>query len=309
MAWWQEGWQATPAPAAPTEAKLIPIVTTAEQIDALTLARTYIRRWPVQENVIKDWLLPLGLDINHGFAKTPVVNSEVSKKREALEKRLAHVQRWGEAARVKAHRASALSTKLWKQTKERSEQLYRALNERIWELEAQEMSSYQLRAESKKLKAEADAELEPLWQRVSRVREKSHQESSKHERYCREQRELLRTLEDLAVNERMMYELDHRKDQIMTACKLALVNLAMWVRDRFFPSSYAHATWQRLYPFFRLPGRIQWGHDSVEVDLRPFNNRQLTRDLLAVCQRVNEMQPRLPDGRLLILHAPSSSFG
>jgi hypothetical protein len=112
VAWWQEGWQATPAPASPTEPKLIPIVTTTEQIDALALARTYIHRWPAQENVIKDWLLPLGLDINHGFAKTPVVNSEVSKKRETLEKRLANVQRWGEAARVKAHRASALSTRI-----------------------------------------------------------------------------------------------------------------------------------------------------------------------------------------------------
>jgi hypothetical protein len=47
-------------------------------------------------------------------------------------------------------------------------------------------------------------------------------------------------------------------------------------------------------PFFRLPGRIQWGHDAVHIDLRPFNNRQLTRDLLAVCQRANEIQPRLP---------------
>jgi hypothetical protein len=171
------------------------------------------------------------------------------------------------------------------------------------------MSSYQLQVESKKLKAEADAELEPLWQRVSRVREKSHQESRKHERYCREQRELLRALEDLTANERVMYELDHRKDQIMTMCKLALANLVMWVRDRFFPSSYAHATWLRLQPFFRLPGRIQWGHDAVQVQLRPFNNRQLTRDLLTLCQRVNEMHPRLPDGRLLILHALSSLFG
>jgi hypothetical protein len=73
--------------------------------------------------------------------------------------------------------------------------------------------------------------------------------------------------------------------------------------------TYAHATWQRLQPFFRLPGRIQWGHDAVHIDLRPFNNRQLTRDLLAVCQRANEIQPRLPDGRLLILHAPSLPFG
>jgi hypothetical protein len=309
VAWWQEGWKATPAPAPPTEPKLIPIVTTAEQIDALPLAQTYIHRWSAQENVIKDFLLPLGLDINHGFAKMPVVNSEVSKKREALEKRLANIQRWGEAARMKAHRASTLSAKLWKQTKERSEQLYRTLNERIWELEAQGMNSYQLRAESKKLKAEVDTELEPLWQRVYRVREKSHQESTKHERYCREQRELLHALEDLGANERLMYELDNRKDQIMTVCKLALTNLVMWVRDRFFPSTYAHATWLRLQPFFRLPGRIQWGRETVHVHLRPFNNRQLTRDLLTVCQRVNEIQPRLPDGRLLILHASSSPFG
>ena len=66
------------------------------------------------------------------------------------------------------------------------------------------------------MKAEVDAELEPLWQRVSRVQEKSQQESTKHERYCRKPRELLRTLEDLTAKERMMYELDNRKDQIMT---------------------------------------------------------------------------------------------
>jgi hypothetical protein len=131
VAWWQEGWQATAAPAAPTEPKLIPIVTTAEEIDALQLAQTYIHRWPAQENVIKDWLLPLGLDINHGFAKRPVENSEVAKKREALEKRLANVQHFGDAARSKAHRASLLATKLWKQSKAHGEELYRALNERL----------------------------------------------------------------------------------------------------------------------------------------------------------------------------------
>ncbi len=123
--------------------------------------------------------------------------------------------------------------------------------------------SYQLRTESKKLKAEVDAELEPLWQRVYRIREKSHQESTKHERYCREQRELLHALEDLTAKERVMHELDSRKDQIMIVCKLALANLAMWVRDRFFPATYAHATWQRLLPFFRLSGRVQWGREVV----------------------------------------------
>ena len=37
-------------------------------------------------------------------------------------------------------------------------------------------------------------------------------------------------------------EVDHAKDQVMTALKLALVNLVIWTRDRSFPPAYAHAT-------------------------------------------------------------------
>ncbi len=42
------------------------------------------------------------------------------------------------------------------------------------------------------------------------------------------------------------------------------------------------------------------------MEVQPFNNRQLNRDLLVVCQRVNELLPGLPDGRLLILRVSSS---
>lgn len=71
----------------------------------------------------------------------------------------------------------------------------------------------------------------------------SNREFAKCEKYCRQQRELLRAIEDLAQQEREMYELDNRKDQIMTACKVALANLGMWVRDHYFPAEYAHARW------------------------------------------------------------------
>jgi hypothetical protein len=88
-AWWQVGWKAEPTPATPTTAKLIPIVTTADTVDAVELAQTYTRRWPVQANIIRDFLLPLGLDTNHGYGKTPIVNSEVAREacrvKEALE--------------------------------------------------------------------------------------------------------------------------------------------------------------------------------------------------------------------------------
>jgi hypothetical protein len=62
------------------------------------------------------------------------------------------------------------------------------------------------------------------------------------ERSCRKQRDLLRQLEDLAASEREMFELDHAKDQVMTACKLALANLVMWARDHSFPATYTQAS-------------------------------------------------------------------
>ena len=96
-----------------------------------------------------------------------------------------------------------------------------------------------------------------------------------------------------------MYELDNRKDQLMTTLRVALTNLVMWTRDHFFPAHYAHATWQRLAPFFQLPGHIVEQAETRLVYLRSFNDRQLNRDLDALCTRVNSRQPPLPDGRSL----------
>jgi hypothetical protein len=97
--WWEAQWQATAAPAKEMTAKLIPIVTTAQACDAVELAQTYIHRWPVQENVIKDYLLPLGLDTNHGFAKVAVENSEVARRR-------IHLQQWAQSASKREAQAS-----------------------------------------------------------------------------------------------------------------------------------------------------------------------------------------------------------
>lgn len=85
----------------------------------------------------------------------------------------------------------------------------------------------------------------------------------------------------------------------MTVLKLALANLGMWVRDQYFPASYAHATWNRLLPFFQLPGRVTEGKETVSVELCPFNDRQLNRDLRVVCERVTAAHLRVPDGRPL----------
>ena len=250
--------------------------------------------------MIRDYLLPLGLDTNHGYGKTPVINSEVSKKRAALEKRLNSIKQWAVSARERAHRASLRYSRLWKETKVKGEARYRVLDKQLQALEVQGVSPGHWKVERNRLKAEAENEMAELWQRVYRVLDTSNKEHAKWERYCREQCDLLRALEDLAAQERTMYELDNRKDQIMTVFKLALANLVIWVRDQYFPLTYAHATWARLAPFFHLPGVVTSSQQTVSVELHPFNDRQYNRDLVLVCQRVNEKPLHLPDGRLLL---------
>jgi hypothetical protein len=297
---WSDDWIAQPSPATPTTAKLVPIVTTAPSVDAVELAQTYIRRWPVQENIIRDFLLPLGLDTNHGYGKTPIVNSEVAKKRAALEKKLHNAQRWAAGAKARSRKAGLLYHRLWQQTKEYGDQRYRQLNAHQDALREQGVGYDERRVKIKEEKALIDAELEERWQRVRRTYAKSSKESEKYDRYAQQQCDLLRALEDLASQERTMYELDNRKDHVMTVGKLALTNLVMWTRDHYFPQTYAHATWGRLVPFFRLSGRVTGDHESVRVELRPFNDRRLNEDLITLCERVSKTTPRLPDGRRLL---------
>jgi hypothetical protein len=299
--WWREGWQATAAPAKETTAKLIPIVTTEKpkDIDAIELAQTYIHRWPAQENVIKDYLLPLGLDTNHGFAKVAVENSEVAKRRTRLEQRLARLKQWAQSAGKREAQASRRRERLRTTYNAQSRELYRELTAYQFTLEEQNLPEYVFRQKLKERKAEIDAELEPLRIKEWQAYDQCNAEFRKQERYCKEQREVLRALEDLKEQERSMYELDNRKDQVMSVCKVALANLAMWVRDRYFPASYAQATWKRLLPFFQLPGTITHSAQMVQVELRPFNDRALNRDLAILCERVNQTSPHLPDGRRL----------
>jgi hypothetical protein len=300
-AWWMEDWEPTPTPSTTTEPKLIPIVTTAREADPVELAHLYRQRWPLQENILKGWLLPLGLDTNHGFAKTPVENSEVAKRREAIDRRLVNIQRWAPKAHERAEQAAKLAERLRQETKAHSDALYQRINGYICEHDRGDEREWRLQHKPvvKAMQAEADADLDMRWRRYEQVRDRQEQEATKRTRYRLEQCDLLRDLAELAAKERAMYELENGKDQCMTSLKLALANLGMWARDQYFPATYAHATWHRLAPFFRVPGRVTEGQQSVMVELRPFNDRQFNRDLLALCEQVAATHPCLPDGRHL----------
>jgi hypothetical protein len=132
--WWEADWVATPSPAPPTEPKLIPIVTMAPVQDAVALAETYTHRWPAQENSFRDWLLAVGLDTSHGYRSAPIENSEVSKRRVALQGRLERLQHWAQKARERHQRADRLATRRGQETKAHADHLYRLLTDHQQEL-------------------------------------------------------------------------------------------------------------------------------------------------------------------------------
>jgi hypothetical protein len=98
---WEEGWQAFPTPPAPTTPKLIPVITTRSGMQAGELAQTYFKRWNCQENAIRDWLIPLHLDTNHGYAKEQVVNSELAKRQVVVQGRIHRLEQLAQASRAR----------------------------------------------------------------------------------------------------------------------------------------------------------------------------------------------------------------
>lgn len=281
------------------QGRLIPIITTDPRaLDAVSLAQSYIQRWAAQENVIKDYLLPLGLDTNHGFAKVPVVNSEVAKRRESGQKQLETFKKWMVSSQAKYQKAIMSKIKLIERI-ERDNQ-YCCLISNQQDILDENSPDYQ--EKRSKMQKKKDTLVLQQEKREKRLQKLSRQITDYQEKctyYEQKQCDLLCFLDNLAKNERSMYELDNRKDHIMTVFKVALANLAMWTRDQYFPDTYAHATWERLDSFFRLPGIIRSNQHTVSVSLRPFNDRQYNRDLHSLCQRVNQKQLHLPDGLLL----------
>ena len=297
--WREEAYVAAPIQASAKTAKLIPIVSTAESVEVVDLVADYKRRWPAQENIIRDFLIPLGWETNHGYAKTAVENSEVARRRQAWQTQLDHVRRWHANALLKSDRAGKLYRRRWQKAKVRGDELYRQLNQEQSELESADIPWYQVTRHIKEKQAIIDAELEQMWTMAHKAYHNSNREWVKACNYSRKERQLLQQLADLNSQEKQMYELDNRKDQIMTILRVALTNLIMWTRDQFFSQTYARATWKRLAPFFRLPGIVIDEADKCLVYLRSFNDNQLNRDLDAMCDRVNAAQPCLPDGRYL----------
>jgi hypothetical protein len=255
---------------------------------------------PVWENAIRDWLIPLNLDTNHGYAKEAVVNSELVKRRTVLEKRVAHLHRLAAESRKRLRQMRA-SDQVREQQVVIWEQRQQDLLAQVTTIETISQSGEPglLAITAKPLEAEWEVHHRRVLLEATSVGGK--RELNYCEKSCRALRHVLRQQEDLQVCEREMQELDNTKDQIMTLLKVGLANLGMWLRDHYFGESYQACGWERLVPFFQLSGWVTATQAEVRLDFSPFNHRAMGRDLQDLCRKVNTSGVHLPDGRRLVL--------
>ena len=283
------------------ETRLHVIITPDWETPATDIAHWYRGRYPKQENAIRDWWLPLGGDVNVGYGKCEVENSELAKRKTELEAQLETMERYIPACE---ERLQIAQRRLQKQTgryQAEWEAAQQALREAIQQRDAQGDAALDIYQWAQAEETRIQKQLEPRRVRMEATVEKAKKEQGKQQRYREEQQQKQQALAEItqAMADHPMYELDDRKDQLLSALRLCLTNVLQWLRDMVFPESYANATHETLASFVQMGGFVVKHPDRIEVLLDGFWQSAKQQDLEEVVARCNAQSFTAPDGRPL----------
>ena len=277
------------------------VITSDWETPTVDIAHWYRDRYPKQENAIRDWWLPLGGDVNVGYDKRKVEHSELAKRKTGLQVRLESLTRRLTACQTRLQKAQRQHQKHAERYQAEWQAAQQALLETIQQRDAQGDTALTIYQWAQAEQACIREQMEPQYARVKATAERIEKEQSKQQRYRQEQLKENQALD--AVTQKMadcsMYELDDRKDQLLSALRLCLGNALQWLRDTVFPDSYANATYKTLAPFVQMGGFVIKHPDCIEVFLDGFWQSAKQRDLEAVVAHCNTQSFTAPDGRPL----------
>ena len=279
------------------------IITPDQDTPATAIAEFYRGRFPQQENAIRDWWIPLGGDVNVGYDKHKVENSELANQKEKLEPRLERLERYVPACKARIQRAQQRYDKYAQQRQVEWDAAQQTLQEAVQQRQAKGEAAWDLYqwAKSEEARIEQVLHSQPYSLRMDAAAEQVAREQEKQRQYRQEQQQkqqdLAKTIQAMA--DHPMYELDDRKDQLLSALRLCLISALQWLRDAVFPESYAHATYETIKSFIQLDGFVIEHSQSIEVYLDGFWQSAKKRDMEELVSRCNARQFTAPDGRLL----------
>jgi hypothetical protein len=283
------------------EARLFAIITSNWDAPATEIADRYRARQPRQENSIRDWWVTLGGDVNIGYDKRQVENSELAAQKKKLEARLERLARYIPSCEARLAHACQRQQQYLERYQAEWQAALQTIDEGIQQREANDVDALTIHRWAQAEESHLREQLSPLHPPIEAAAAKVEQEEEKLARYRAEREGKKQTL--AKVTRRMadhpMYELDDRKDQLVGALRLCLVNVLQLLRDTVFPESYAQATYKTLAPFIQMGGFVIEHAHHIQVFFDGFWQSAKQRDLAELVARYNAQQFTLPDGRLL----------
>jgi len=179
------------------------------------------------------------------------MKDRLAKVKAELEGRLERLERYIPACEERLERARQRHQKHRERYQAEVEATERTLEKEICQRDARSEPALDIHRWAEAERERIEEELKPVYAQVEATGKKVEKEEEKRERYRQEREEKEQELAEVlqAMEDHPMYELDDRKDQLMSALRIFLVNILQWLRGEVFPEAYDSATYKTLAPF------------------------------------------------------------
>ena len=266
-------------------------ITRDEEPNGKGIAKRYWRRWGAQENPIKMMKLGLYLDTNHGLGMVAQkTNRVLARKRgklratiNAKRKKIASAEKMLTETELQANTART-------DFERRANHLDKSLVEvfALLESEDRRKKRVQLLTKQKRLQRQKEETTGRYHRKELRLQDKL---STGRERLARLESELKkaeRKYERISEDE-VLFDIDTRKDHIMTNLETALTNADIYVREHYLPRTYRNADFQTIRNLlYQQPADVRETKDEIRVTLNAYTQEpEHQRTVELACRKLN----------------------
>jgi len=281
-------------------------ITRDEEPNGKGIAKRYWRRWGAQENPIKMMKLGLYLDTNHGLGMVAQkTNRVLARKRgqlratiNAKRKKIASVEKMLAETDLKANTART-------DFEHRLKQVDKSLVELFALLESEDRRTKRVRllAKQRRLQRQKEEATGRYHRTELRLRDKL---STGRERLARLESELKRAERNYEriSEDKVLFDIDTRKDHIMTNLETALTNADIYVREHYLPRAYRNADFQTIRNLlYQQPADVRETKDKITVTLNAYTQEPEHQSTLELaCRKLNRRNIVTETGKTLRIH-------
>ena len=283
--------------------RLVPVVHNLRQAEVPVQRphQLYVGHWQGQERVFRDMRPCQNLDAHYGQKKVAVPNRRQTRKCEALCRQL---RTWEKRVATAQRKVQEYTEKI-EAVAETARQKQAANQDEVAALRpaGREASTPQQRerllVRAERLAAKGQVQQVHLQERRRRLAADLRAWQKKLAERQSEREKVVQALQQL--EDRLFYDFDLEKDDLMTYLRMAGENAHRFVQDHYFAGTLLEkvdeATMVRL--IYNQPGWVRRQGQYLHVLLQGYDDPDVQATVVQACQRVNQAQIELVSGHRL----------